>query len=122
MAILPKTTIKHFKMGNNTGLDLGKLKEKEEELKKRGGDGSKNWIQVSKIDKPLDVRILNPLPSMDGVYFVEVPVWWINGKRCISSIHKNTDDTIIYFKVDMLTAGKSSIHHSTKISTCTQLD
>jgi len=71
-------------MGNNTGLDLGKLKEKEEELKKRGGDGSKNWIQVSKIDKPLDVRILNPLPSMDGVYFVEVPVWWINGKRCIS--------------------------------------
>jgi hypothetical protein len=69
---------------SNTGLDLSKLKEKEEELKKRGGGANKNWIQVSKITKPLDARILNPLPSMDGVYFVEVPVWWVNGKRLIS--------------------------------------
>jgi hypothetical protein len=83
MAILPKTILNIYNMGN-TGLDLSKLKEKEEELKKRGGGANKNWIQVSKITKPLDARILNPLPSMDGVYFVEVPVWWVNGKRLIS--------------------------------------
>ncbi len=96
-------------MGNNTGLDLGKLKEKEEELKKRGGDGGKNWIQVSKIDKPLDCRILNPLPSMDGVYFVEVPVWWINGKRLISKkiFGPEETDVVEQMKEEAETAAKT---------------
>lgn len=67
----------------STGLDLSKLMEKQEELNKRGS-GASNWIQVSKIEKPLDFRILDPLPSMDGIYYVEVPIWWINGHRLIS--------------------------------------
>lgn len=67
----------------NTGLDLSKLLEKQEELNKRSS-GSNGWIQVSKIEKPLDFRILDPLPSMDGIYYAEVPIWWINGHRLIS--------------------------------------
>jgi hypothetical protein len=68
----------------STQLDLTRLGEEQEKLNKRGGDGSKNWIQLSKLEKPLDVRIMDPLPSMDGIYYVEVPTWWINGKRLIS--------------------------------------
>ena len=37
----------------STGLDISKLMEKQEELKKRSS-GSDGWIQVSKIEKPLD--------------------------------------------------------------------
>lgn len=66
-----------------SSLDIAKLKQQQEELEKRSS-GSKNWIQLSKIEDPIDVRILDPLPSMDGVYYVEVPMWWINGTRVIS--------------------------------------
>lgn len=68
----------------SSSLNLGKLKEEQEKLKKRGGDGAKNWLQISKMTAPVDLRILDPLPSMDGVYYVEVPTWWVNGKRLIS--------------------------------------
>lgn len=67
-----------------SNLNLGKLKEEEVKLNKRGGDGGKNWLQLSKAEEPIDFRILDPLPSMDGLYYVEVPTWWINGKRLIS--------------------------------------
>ncbi len=76
------------------GLDLNKLKEQQEILKKRGGDGSKNWIALRKLeDETLDFRILDPLPSMEGIYYLEVPVWWIKGERLISP-------KLIDFKMD----------------------
>jgi hypothetical protein len=65
------------------GLDMGALAAVQDDLKKKSG-GSKNWIQLSKIEKPLDWRVMDPLPSMGGVFFVEVPVWWIDGTRIIS--------------------------------------
>jgi len=65
-------------------LNLDKLKEEQEKLNSRGGGASKNWITLSKIEKPLDFRILDPLPTMDGIYYLEVPTWWINGVKLIS--------------------------------------
>ena len=61
------------------------LEAAQKDLQKRSGGGAKNWIQLSKIEAPIDIRIADPLPSMNGVYFQEVPVYWINGTRVISS-------------------------------------
>ena len=66
-------------------IDVKALEAAQKDLQKRSGGGAKNWIQLSKIEAPIDVRIADPLPSMNGVYFQEVPVWWINGIRVISS-------------------------------------
>ena len=63
-------------------LDMTKLKEAEAELDKKSG--SKNWVHLSKITDPIDIRVMDPLPSMNGIYYIEVPVWWINGTRIIS--------------------------------------
>lgn len=86
------------------GLDLGKLKEAAETLKKRGS-GSQNWITLSKIEAPLDFRILDPLASMGGIYYQEVPLWWVNGVRLISPrmLDASTKDVID----DVLTKAKS---------------
>lgn len=65
-------------------IDVKALEAAQKDLQKRSGGGAKNWIQLSKIDAPIDVRIADPLPSMNGVYFQEVPIWWINGVRVIS--------------------------------------
>ena len=65
-------------------IDVKALEAAQKELSKRGGNGAKNWIQVSKIEAPIDFRIGDPLPQMGGIYFVEVPVWWVNGNRIIS--------------------------------------
>ena len=67
-----------------SGLNLEKLKVVQETLVKRGSGASKNWIALSKIEEPIDVRILDPLPNMDGIYFLEVPTWWVNGVKLIS--------------------------------------
>lgn len=61
---------------------MQKLKQAEVDLEKKSG--SKNWIQLSKITDPIDIRVMDPLPSMNGIYYIEVPVWWINGTRIIS--------------------------------------
>jgi len=66
-------------------LDMKALADAQEDLKKRGVSGTKNWIQLTKIEAPIEVRIQDPLPSMGGIYYVEVPVWWINGVRVIST-------------------------------------
>jgi len=66
-------------------IDVKALEAAQKDLQKRSGGGSKNWIQLSKIEAPIDIRIADPLPSMNGVYFQEVPVYWINGTRVISS-------------------------------------
>jgi len=63
-------------------LDMKALEAAQKELEKKSG--SKGWIQISKIEKPIDVRIQDPLPTMNGIYYQEVPVWWINGTRIIS--------------------------------------
>jgi len=63
-------------------LNMQALEKAQEELAKKGG--SKGWIQLSKIDKVIDVRIQDPLPAMSGLYFQEVPVWWVNNVKIVS--------------------------------------
>jgi hypothetical protein len=63
-------------------LNMKALEEAQKELAKKGG--SKGWIQLSKIDKAIDVRIQDPLPAMGGLYFQEIPVWWINNTKIVS--------------------------------------
>ena len=65
-------------------IDVKALEAAQKDLQKRSGGGAKNWIQLSKIEAPIDVRIAEPTPGMQGIYYVEVPVWWINGVRVIS--------------------------------------
>lgn len=60
-----------------SGLNLGKVQEAEEDLKKRGGGGL--FLRLAK-NESKEIRILDPLPNMEGLYWVEVPQWWIDGK------------------------------------------
>jgi len=66
------------------GLDVNKLNELQEDLEKRSQGSSKNWINVKKIEEPIDIRIMDPLAAMNGIYYIEVPVWWVNRQKLIS--------------------------------------
>ena len=63
-------------------LNMQALEDAQKELAKKGG--SKGWIQLSKIDKAIDVRIQDPVPAMGGIYYQEVPIWWINNTKIVS--------------------------------------
>lgn len=64
-------------------VDLKKLKEYQQELEERTS-GGKNWINTQKFKDGVDFRVLEPLANMNGLYFLEVPVWWVNGKKALS--------------------------------------
>jgi len=64
------------------GLNLSGLRNFNKELADRSG--SKLYLQQNKLTEATDFRILPPLPALDGLYFMEVVVWWINKKRYIS--------------------------------------
>lgn len=66
------------------GLDTKKLKEVGAELEKRTQGSSKGWFNAKSIDGTADIRIMDPVPEMEGVYFIEVPVWWVNKQKFIS--------------------------------------
>lgn len=62
-------------------LNIGALKEVQEDLNRRG---SGMLLMAKDITEETDVRILPPLPGMNDVYFIEQFVWWINGKSYVS--------------------------------------
>jgi hypothetical protein len=64
------------------GLNMKALEDAQKELTKKGG--SKGWIQLSKIENAIDVRIQDPVPAMNGIYYLEVPIWWINSVKIVS--------------------------------------
>lgn len=64
------------------GLDLNALKGVQNDLAKRGENN--DFFQASKIGEETDVRLLPPLPKMNGIYFVEKSVFWINKKSYTS--------------------------------------
>lgn len=65
------------------GIDPRKLKDFQKELEEKS-KGLDNFINASKIEGTIDFRILDPLPNMDGLYSLEVPVWWIGKTKIIS--------------------------------------
>jgi hypothetical protein len=64
-------------------VDPKKLKDFQKDLEDRT-DNTKGWLYANKIDAPADIRVLDPLPNLDGMYFLEIPCHWIGGKRLIS--------------------------------------
>ncbi len=66
-------------------INVKKLKEKQAEIEqKRGSSGSNLFINKKDLETPHEVRILEPSLSMEEIYFVEVPIWWIGSQKLIS--------------------------------------
>lgn len=65
------------------GLDLGALKKVQEDLNTRGG-GDSIFFNAKEIGEETDFRVLPPTAKMNGIYFLEVIVWWVNKKKIIS--------------------------------------
>jgi len=87
------------------GLDVEKLRAAQEELEKRTSSSSKGWLQLGKMEEgSVDIRILDPLPEMDGLYYLEVPVWWVDGTRVVSPQLLGENDVI----QEAIDAAKSS--------------
>ncbi len=63
-------------------IDPKKLKGFQKTLDEKGGDDL--FVNASKIEGTLDVRILDPLPNMEGMYALEIPVWWVDKTKIIS--------------------------------------
>ncbi len=64
------------------GIDPRKLKNFQKDLEEKS-KGVDNFINASKIDGTIDFRILEPLANMDGLYSLELSVWWVNKKKLI---------------------------------------
>lgn len=75
-----------------SNLNLTALKEAEEDLKTRGG-GSGLFVRLAQ-DESKDIRILDPTPSMNGLYYIEVPIWWVGGKPITSPEFIKEDDYV----------------------------
>jgi len=64
------------------GLNLSGMKAYQKDLDSRGG-GNKFFTQKD-VKEETDVRVLPPSPAMNGLYFVERTVYWINSKPYVS--------------------------------------
>jgi len=67
------------------GLDIKKLRNMQKDLNKKAGDGDGIYLFANKLPEELDVRLLPPPAILNGAYFVEQEVWWINGKIYLSN-------------------------------------
>ena len=64
-------------------LNVKALKNVQKDLESKGGDNL--FLESKSIGEETDFRILPPLPSMNGMYFVERTQWWIAGKPYVSN-------------------------------------
>lgn len=60
-------------------LDFGKLKGLQKELVDRTNLDS-DIVQASKLGEEYDIRVLPPVPELNGVYCLEQIIYWIKGK------------------------------------------
>lgn len=65
------------------GLNIAALKGVQEDLNKRTSGGG-NFLYAKDIQEETDFRLLPPPPHMNGLYFLEVITFWINGQKYIS--------------------------------------
>ena len=64
------------------GLNVSKLKELQKGLTERAsGGGDKLFLQSNKIGEETNVRLLPPLPRMNGIYYVRSEERRV-GKEC----------------------------------------
>lgn len=62
------------------GLDISKLRDLQKNIKKKAGQGDGVFLYSNKLTpEGTDIRLLPPLPNMNGIYFLEQTGWWING-------------------------------------------
>lgn len=64
------------------GLNINALKKMQDDLNTRGSGDL--FFYANKIGAETDVRLLPPLPQLNGVYCLEQIVWWINNKPYVS--------------------------------------
>lgn len=76
-------------------IDLKKLRQKQDNIK--GGKGDALMIFSNKLPAELDVRLLPPSESMNGLYFVEQNGWWIENKFYPTSL--NDDEDVVGLEV-----------------------
>lgn len=85
------------------GLDIKKLREMQKSIKKKAGQGDGLFLYSNKItEEGIDIRILPPKPSMNGVYFLEETGWWINGKFVVV----DEDNDVIEDEIEEARASK----------------
>lgn len=65
-------------------LDVKKLKAVQERMVESTSGGGVSYLTQSKLGEATDIRVFPPLPSLGGLYFKEVNVFWINKKKYIS--------------------------------------
>jgi hypothetical protein len=75
-------------------LDPKKLRDFQQKLEEKTSN-TKDWINMKELDGGVEIRILEPLANMNGMYFLEVPIWWINGKKIISPKVFDETDVIV---------------------------
>jgi len=63
-------------------LDKDLAKRAQEELEKKSG-GTNFFVRLDE-NETKDIKVLDPSPSMNGIWFVEIPIWWV-GKTKITS-------------------------------------
>lgn len=75
-------------------IDIKKLREMQKNLNKKAGSGDDLYLYSSALKEEQDIRILPASPKMNGVYFAEQEVWWVNGKMYQSNSTFGGDDVI----------------------------
>lgn len=74
-------------------IDQSKLKQFEEHLDERS-QGTSIFFNASKIQGSQDVRVLDPLENMDGMYAFEVVSWWIDNVKIMSPTLFGGEDVV----------------------------
>jgi len=78
-----------------THVDLEKLKDFQQRMKERSkSTGSSLFINRGDLDEPKEIRILEPHPAMDDLYFIEVVSWWIDGIKLYSNEIVGEEDIV----------------------------
>lgn len=57
-----------------------KLAEKAQEELDKKSSGSGLFIRLKEGEEK-DIKVIDPTPSMNGIWYLEVPVWWVDKKR-----------------------------------------
>ena len=78
------------------GLDLKKMREQQAHIQSAAGGGDDKLFLYAEKLKPEE--FVKPMPdligSLNGSYYVEQVIWWINGKMYLSNATFNEDCVI----------------------------